>query len=68
MQYVQLLRYGPVHLREPGKVFAKLACIAKMLKISVQKVRCLLQPRSSGKAIITGLEGRPRQKLSDEHK
>ena len=43
IKYIQYLRYGPSHLREPGRVFAKLACIAKMLKMSVQKIRYLLQ-------------------------
>jgi len=36
--------------------------------MSVQKIRSLIECRSTGKAIITGWEGKPRQKLSDEHK
>ncbi len=35
IEYVKTLRYGPPNFRSPGKVFAKLKNIGKMLKISV---------------------------------
>jgi hypothetical protein len=52
MQYVKTLRYVPTHLFQPGKVFAKLFSFPSLLIISTQKVRCMLQDRSTGKAIV----------------
>ena len=40
--YVAMLRWGPARLRGEGRVYLKIAQIAKMVKVSPSKVRCLL--------------------------
>ena len=33
--YVEMLRFGPAHLRKPGRTFQKLRTIGKLLRISI---------------------------------
>ena len=33
--YVEMLRFGPPHLRKPGRTFQKLRLIGKLLRISI---------------------------------
>lgn len=42
ISYVRLLRYGPSSLRQAGRVYADVKCIARLLGISSQTVRKLL--------------------------
>jgi ribosomal protein S15P/S13E len=41
-QYVATLRWSPTRLRDDGRVYLKIGQIAKIVKVSPSKVRCLL--------------------------
>ena len=47
ISYVHLLRYGPSSLRQPGRVYADVKCIARLLGISSQMIRKLLLCRAA---------------------
>ena len=45
--YIQVLRWGPTQQRQTGRPFLKIIQIARMMRMSRQKVRRLLEDRCS---------------------
>ena len=67
MQYIRLLRYGPARRPGPGRPFLKLRDIARLTKLSMQRVRMMLDMKAASKDHgIGGRRGRP-AKLRAKH-
>ncbi len=61
------LRFGPPATRDPGRVYATVDLIAKILKISPSKVRQLLKEDPAGTTATYNSERGPRSKISAQH-
>ena len=67
MQYIRLLRYRPARRPGPGRPFLKLRDIARLTKLSMQRVRMMLDMKAAIKDHALGARrGRP-AKLSAKH-